>query len=358
VDTLRRLIAALVWAAIAVLVALGGAGIATELNHPPGGDARPELTWAGDQASTPALDAATAKLQVLSGAVDALGSSSRRALASFIAGDTQGLTTALSAGTDQLAAVSGASDGLQSALGAVPYTGADATLRVSPATRDRYGQLAATPDLTKNLEADWDVLSARAMAASVVPDLLALHDQQTAAAAKEGEAGHYQQALSLLDAPDATIVQARKLRDGLAENADVSTLTQWIDRQAAYDTALRQLYKAMLGSKGRVTGAVRSAFAAEEAAKGALPTDTRGIVAIMGDIARGGLNQVVIDIERARGALAEALSVQQASAGGSAGGAPAPGASTAPADTASPEPSPSAAPPSGAPSGTEETPPP
>ncbi|HEY4751882.1 MAG TPA: hypothetical protein VIH37_01265, partial [Candidatus Limnocylindrales bacterium] len=318
-DALRRLIAALVWAAIAALVALGGAGIATELNHPPGGDARPELTWVGDQASGPTLDAATSKLQVLSGAVDALGTSSRRALASFIAGDTSGLTTALGAGTGQLAAVSSATDGLQSALAAVPYTGADAPLRVSPGTRDRFEQLAATPHLTKNLEADWGVLSARAMAASAVPDLLALHDQQTAAAAKEGEAGHYQQALALLDAPDATIVEARRLRDGLAENADVSTLTQWIDRQAAYDTALRQLYKAMLGSNGRVTSTVRTAFAAEEAAKGALPTDTKGIVAIMGDIARGGLNQVVIDIEQARGSLAEALSVQQASAGGPAG---------------------------------------
>jgi hypothetical protein len=354
VDTLRRLIAALVWAAIAVLVALGGAGIATELNHSPGGDARPELTWAGDQASRPALDAATAKLQVLSGAVDALGATSRQALANFIAGNTSGLTDALGTGTSQLSDVSSASDGLQSALAAVPYTGADAPLRVSPDTRDRFAQLAATPGLTNNLEADWAVLSARAMAASAVPDLLALHDQQTAAAAKEGEAGHYQQALGLLDTPDATIAQARKLRDSLAENADVTTLTQWIDRQAAYDAALRQLYKAMLGSKGRVTSAVRSAFAAEEAAKGALPTDTRGIVAIMGDIARGGLNQVVIDIEQARGALAEALSVQQASAGG----APSPGASSSPAATASPEPSGSGTPASAAPSGTDETPPP
>jgi hypothetical protein len=335
VKRLRRLVVAVVWFVVAILVALGGAGVATALNHPPATNERPELTWRGDQAAAPALDAATAKLQAMSDAVDALGASSKRALASLVAGDTAGLTATLERGTTQLAAVSAASTDLQNALAAIPYTGSDAALFVSPATTARYQQLAATPALTANLEADWDVLSARSMAASVVPDLLAKHDQETAAAAKEGEAGHYKQALSLLDAPDATLAEARTLRDSLAENADVTTLSQWIDLQGAYDASLRQLYTAMLSSKGKVTKAVRAAFAAEEAAKAALPGDTKGIVVIMGDIARGGLNQVVIDIEVARGSLAEALAAQQSAPGESA----APGESSGPGGSASPAPS-------------------
>ena len=42
-----------------------------------------------------------------------------------------------------------------------------------------------------------------------------------------------------------------------------------------------------------------------------LPGDTRALVVITSDIAQGGLNEAVIAIEEARGALAEALEVQE-----------------------------------------------
>jgi hypothetical protein len=335
VTRLRRLLIALAWLAVAMLVALGGAGIATSLNHPPATGARPELTWTGDSQAIPALNVATAKLQSLSDAVDALGNASKSALANLVAGNAASLTATLDKGSAQLAKVATATSELQLALAAVPFTDAVGGLHVSGTTIARYQQLAGTPALTRNLESDWAVLSARSMAASAVPELLATHDQQTAAAARQGEAGHYQQALALLDAPDATIAKARTLADSLAKTADVTTLTQWIDRQAAYDTALRQLYGAMLASKGKVTSAVRAAFAAEEAAKAALPVSTKGIVVIMGDIARGGLNEAVIDIEVARGSLAEALAEQQA-APSSPGASPGAGPSSAPSGAPSP----------------------
>ncbi len=343
---LRRLVVALAWFGVAVVIALGGAGMASALNHAPATDSRPELTWAGDQQAASALDVAAAKLQALSDAVDALGASSRQALVSVVAGNTDTLTSTLAKGTTQLAAVAAARDDLTSALAAVPDTGEDAGLRVSAATIARYQQLAGTVGLTSNLEYDWNVLSARAMAASVLPDLLARHDQQTAAAAKEGGAARYQQAIALLDAPDATLVQIGKLRDSLAETADVTTLTAWIDRNTAYDAALRNLYQAMLAAKGKVTKDLRDAFAAEEAAKAALPTDNKVVVVIMGDIARGGLNQAVIDIEIARGALAAAIeaqpqSPQPASPEGSGAPSAAPEASSAPSGSSAPVSSPS-----------------
>jgi hypothetical protein len=55
---------------------------------------------------------------------------------------------------------------------------------------------------------------------------------------------------------------------------------------------------------------VREAFSGEQAARRGLPADTRGLVVIMSDIARGGLNQAVISIEQARGALSSALDRQ------------------------------------------------
>lgn len=325
----------LAWLVIAIVVALGGAGMASGLNHAPATLSRPELTWAGDQQAAPALDAAAVKLGALSDAVDALGSSSKQALVSLVAGNTDVLAASLDKGTTQLATVSTASDALKAALAAVPYTGADAALHVSAATSARYQQLSATIGLTSNLASDWAILSARAMAASALPGLLQQHDLQTAAAAKQGEGAHYQQAIALLDAPAATLAQAAKMRDSLAQTADVSTLSAWIDRHAAYDTALRNLYKAMLASKGKVTKDLRAAFAAEEAAKAALPTDTKVIVVIMGDIARGGMNQAVIDIEEARGALAAAIEAQPQ-------GSPAPGGSASPSSSPPPSGTPAA----------------
>ncbi len=339
------MVAAIAWLVAVAVIGLGGAGVAASLNRPPASGARPELTWTGDRQAAPALDAATARLQALSDAVDALGTSSKRALADFVAGDTASLASDLASGTAQLEAVTSSSAGLRAALAAVPDMDALAPLRVSAATIARYRQLLATPGLAANLETDWQQLSARAQAASVVPGLLAQHDRQTAAAAAQGEAGHYQAALALLDAPDATLALARQAAASLARTADVSTLTQWMDRQAAYDAALRRLYTVMLSSRGKVTSAVRAAFAAEEAAKAALPTSTKGIVVIMGAIAQGGLDRAVVDIEVARGSLAAALAAQlagtPASPTGPAATSPVP---TPPAVPTAPPPSSAAAP--------------
>jgi hypothetical protein len=56
-----------------------------------------------------------------------------------------------------------------------------------------------------------------------------------------------------------------------------------------------------------VTPAIREALAAEQEARDQLPEDTRGMVIIMSEIGRGGLNQAVIAIEQARGELDGAL---------------------------------------------------
>ena len=54
-----------------------------------------------------------------------------------------------------------------------------------------------------------------------------------------------------------------------------------------------------------MTDDVRDAIAAERAAKERLPADSRGLILIMAEIGRGGMNHAVIAIEEARGALAD-----------------------------------------------------
>ena len=93
----------------------------------------------------------------------------------------------------------------------------------------------------------------------------------------------------------------------MSASVDVSVLTTWIDRNAAYDTALRKVYTLLVASKGKVTKPVQDAYDALKVATAGLPGDTRGLVIIMSDIARGGLNEAVISIEEAKGRLSDAV---------------------------------------------------
>lgn len=311
VAILRAVAIRVAWVAVALLIALGAAGVVSAMNRPPDTLGRPELTWAGDRASRPALDAVTEDLQGLADEVDALGTTAREALSQVVAGDVAALQSTVSDGTIRLGGVQARAARLQASLASVPHTEDDWALHVSGAVRGRYEQLAAAAGLTAGLETDWSLFTGRSLAAARLSGLLTRHDEETAGAARLGSQGRYREALAQLDASDATIAEARSLRDSLARTAEVGTLTAWLDRNADYDTALRELYAALIESDARMTGDVRRAMDREQRARAGLPGDTRGLVVIMSDIAQGGLNQAVIAIEEARGSLAEALEVQE-----------------------------------------------
>jgi hypothetical protein len=308
---LVRLVRAIAWTALAVLIALGSAGIVASANQPPGSAGRPELTAAGDAAMEPALDAATQDLATLADEVEALGTTARRALGQVTAGDTASLQETIAQGTALLDRVGALAARLDGSLAAIPYADDQWELHVSAALHRRYDELATVSGVTRGLAGDWAAFTGRSLDAARLGALLARHDEETAAAAARGSDGRYKDAISRLDASDAVLAEARGLRDRLAATTDVATLTAWIDRNADYDAALRDLYKALIASNARVTPAVRRAFEGEQAARAQLPGDTRAVVVIMSDIAQGGLNQAVIAIEEARGVLAQALEVQQ-----------------------------------------------
>ncbi len=311
IEYLRVPAIRLVWIVIALLISFGTAGVLATMSQPPGSAGRPELTWNGDAAMEPALDVATRDLQALSDQVDALGSTARQALSQVVAGNADPLGQTIADGTLRLARVQALTDALETSLADVPYTGADWALFVSAGLHRRYEQLAGTSDLAKGLEDDWASFTGRSLAATRLTTLLTRHDEETAAAARMGSDGRYADALAQLDRSDATITESLRLRDDLAGTTDVSTLSAWLERNAAYDAALRNLYQALIKSGARVTDPVRKAFEREQQARSQLPGDTRGLVVIMSDVAQGGLNQAVIAIEEARGSLAEALEVQE-----------------------------------------------
>jgi hypothetical protein len=318
----------------ALILAFGMAGIVGGMAHQPGSSARSELTWSADQRILPGLTTAAAELGKLTQDVDSLGDMGTGALLAVNDGNTARLATAVKDGDDVLARIESETIAFRARLAALPGVGYAAEARLGGAALRRYQTLTGALDATAGLSDSWGRLTASSLSALRLRTTLADHDQATAAAARLGTAAKYAQAIAQLDASDAAIAEARKQRDAMAASVDVAILTQWIDRNAGYDRALRALYQVLRTSGSKVTPAVEKAYQAEQAARALLPGDTRGLIVIMSDVARGGLNQAVIAIEEAKGRLTDALDAFNAGdATNGASGAPgeSPGASESPA---------------------------
>lgn len=305
----RTILAALLWLLAALAIAFGAAGLVTAVDAPPdAGELRPELTAEGDAAVTPALDAIESDLAAIATQVDALGTQARGALASLAGQDLDTVAAAVAAGDELLLDIELRRAAVATALGEVPVIGTpEGAYAVSTAVRERYDRLRAAVTAVDGLDGAWARLTSGSLAASRLSASLAAHDDAVLAAAELGRDARYRAAANALDDADAAIADARALRDVLANTVDVSVLDQWLDRNVDYDEALRGLYEALDGVGGRVTPGVRDAIDAERAAKDRLPPDPRGMVIIMADIGRGGMNGAVIAIEEARGHLMDAL---------------------------------------------------
>jgi hypothetical protein len=303
-----RVLAALVWLALVIAIALGAAGLVAGANHPPGTSGRPELTWSHDREASAVLDTATGHLAELADQVAALGVQARGALAALNGTETSTVEAAIAEGDHLLDGMLGATTALRLELADVPYLArSDTALLVSNAVVARHDALADALDGTDGLQAAWIRLTSGSVAAIQLSTLLDRHDQQVSGAATLGRAARYVDAVAALGDAGATIAAARALRDQLSNTVDVTVLTQWLDRNAAYDAALRNLYVAYSKVGTVVTDQLRDAIAAEAAARENLPPDTRGLVVIMAEISRSGMSGAVIAIEEARGRLAAAL---------------------------------------------------
>ena len=311
-----RAVLAAAWVAIVAVLALGAAGIVATMAHQPGTPGRAELTFAGDEAIEPGLSAAEAELAKLSDQVTALSDLGRDALGHLSSGNSDALDSTVAAGEDLASTITQHASAIRAQLEGLPGIGPDADMLLSPEIRHRQALALSALASTDGLEAAWSRLAVSSAAASRITTLLADHDKTTADAAAAGRAERYTDALSLLDQSDDLMTQSRSFRDTLSRTVDVSTLTDWLDLNAAYDAALRRLYQALVDSKGKVNSEVRAAFEAEGTARSHLPADTKGLVIILAEIGRGGLNQAVITIEQARGELDSALGLLGAADGG------------------------------------------
>ncbi len=308
----RRIVVGVAWLLAVAALALGSAGIVAGMAHPPGTPSRAELTWASDRALGAQLDDATAELAVVAGEVETLAGLARSALTAMIARDSGALDATRDEGSVLVARIAADAAALRRTVTDLPGAEADAAIRYSADLRARRAALVDALAATEGLNAAWSRLVSVSLAASRLTDLLLGHDPTTAAGAELGRSAKYDEAVATIDAALAMLDAADELRDQLANTTDVTILDEWIRRNRTYDEALRRLYELLGEARGRITPEIRAAFEAEEAARRDLPPDTRGLVVIMAEIGRGGLNQAVIAIEQARGRLA--LAVEGASA--------------------------------------------
>lgn len=307
-DLARRVLAAVVWVALVAAIAFGAAGIVSGADHLPGTAARPELTFTRDAEVKAALDRVTRDLEELVDQVASLGVQARGALAALNGTETSTVDAAILEGNRLLDGMLAQTSAIRGELATVPYVARAAPdLYVSDALVARHAALVAALDATDGLQDAWVRLTTGSVAAVRLGKLLARHDEEVTDAAALGRAARYEDAVERLDDADATIAEARSLRNQLANTVDVTVLDAWLDRNAAYDVALRALYVAYAEVGNRVTDELRDALEAEAAARRDLPSDTRGMVVIMAEIGRGGMNGAVIAIEQARGRLSTAI---------------------------------------------------
>jgi hypothetical protein len=302
-----RVALAVAWLLIVAVLSLGAAGIVATMSHEPGTQARAELTYAGDTAIEPGLSAAEDELAALSAQVAGLSDLGRTALGHLSAGNSDELDRAVADGETLATTIEAHSAAIRDQLETLPGLGPTAELDLSPEVRRRQALALSALDATNGLEAAWSRLAVSSAAASRITTLLTDHDTTTGDAVVAGREERYEDALGLLDQSDGLMAQSRAFRDTLSNTVDVGTLTDWLDLNAEYDAAVRRLYQALVDSKGKVNAEVRKAFDGEVAARKRLPPDTKGLVIILAEIGRGGLNQAVISIEQARGDLDSTL---------------------------------------------------
>lgn len=303
----RRVALAIGYVVVMTAVAFGGAGVVAMWSHPPGTTARAELTWHGDSTMGPMLDSAQGELAAVAANVNRLSVLARGAMATLTAEDQEAFADAISEGGTVAAAIQADSTALGTRLTALPGAFPEDTILYGGDVLGRRASMMNALEATAGLGRSWAILTAGGLQASHLLVLLAEHDTTVVAAAAQGRAAKYADALTTLAAAVATLDTAVVIRDQLANTADVSTLDEWIARNRRYDIALTKLYTALRDSGGKITNPVKLAFKEETAARAQLPPDTKGLVVIIADIGRGGLNQAVIAIEQARGRLDLAL---------------------------------------------------
>jgi hypothetical protein len=291
--------------ALAVLAA-SGAGLASLAWHPPGSPSRAELTAEGDAVLGVRLDLARAQLADVAADVELLAAAAKSALGDVASDDPTRIDASLELGNGLAAAIEAKASTLRASLVDLPGAEPDAAVRYGNATLARRSAILAAIEAASGVAGNWQTVAARARETAHLTALISQHDTTVLNATEQGRNGEFKKAVGTVDQVIGLIDEITALRVRLVAAQD-SVLDEWINRSKAWDSALRNLYKALVKSRGRVTVEVQSARREEQLAFQQLPADRRAIVVIVSEVTRNGLTQAVLTIDEASARLDEAI---------------------------------------------------
>ena len=298
------------WTLLAAAVALGGAGLVSQLAHVPGGPQRQELTWAADESLTTRLDAAAASLRDIAANVDRMADAAKAALGSVALVDPTQLQSNIQRGNGAAVLIEQATADLRNSLAGLPGDGPDAAFTFSNPTLVRRAQILAALDAALSLAKNWNDVTARSLDAARTAGLLNTHNQQIFDATRlvtGQKVPAYADAVAKIETAKITLSDIASLRDRIVSASDVNVLDAWLKVNATFDDALENLYKRLVASHGKNTIEVQAAYRDEQNAFNNLPKNNSAIVVILAQIAQGGLNQAVLAINDAQGRIEAAL---------------------------------------------------
>jgi hypothetical protein len=304
---LGRALRGVVWTVLFAVLAAGGAGLLGQAWHAPGSPVRAELTYAGDAALDARLDAGTQQLTAIAAEVEKLAAESRIALEEVANSDPTRLREALQRGGQAAATIESATAALRNSLAGLPGEGEAAVIEFSNTTLVRRAAILTAIDAAGSLADHWRQVAARATEVANLTGLFARHDATVLEAAARGRRSNWAQAVAILDQAVLTVADVQTLRVRLIAGSEGTVLDEWIERNGAYDVALRALYAALDASGGIVTAEVQERRRDEQDALARLPPDRRTIVVIVAEVTRNGLTQAVVAIDDAHGRIDEAL---------------------------------------------------
>jgi hypothetical protein len=300
-DMRSRLLAS----ALLVLVALGGAGLAVAADRPQTPEYRPELTWAIDQAARPYIEAAQVHLTTLDDALAGTSIAGRDVLSQLQALDLAAVRALLTSGAETVMAA----DQAVAELGAVvaeSHSRIDRS-RLGAATAERLGAIDTAFESANGVVASWALIEDRATVVSELINLLDRHDAQVMRATTAGRQSRWTEAIPEMKTAQPLLEKAQGIRDRLSPVADVSTLTDLLDRYAAHDAALLALYEHVADTGQQQGARFRELESAVADAQAALPSDKSVLAVIVSETAGSAIAEALVDLERVRGDVRAAL---------------------------------------------------
>ena len=298
--------AALIWVAIVVVIALGAAGLVAALDHPPGSAGRPELT--GRRRRRGHARSSTRPRRISRPSPTRSRRSGPRHGARWppSTAPTRPPSRRRSQQGDRLVSAIDHAHGQRCAARSptCPYVGTpEAGLTVSDAVVARHARAASRRSTRPTASTlAWARLTSRVgRRQPAMSRLLAEHDRLVVAAAEQRPQCQVRRRRSR----SSTRPRRRSRRPGRCATSWPRRSTSRSSTSGSTERRLRRraaepVHGPLEGRHARSPRRRARRVAAEAEARAQLPPDTRGLVIIMAEIGRGGMNRAVIAIEEAR----------------------------------------------------------